>query len=198
MQKRHLLLPCLLLVSALFLAACGGGGGGDDEGKIEGTIEKVATGGDPAACTELATMKFVEQNASEEGKAALKTCEKEASDGEDQAKSVDVAEVEVNGSDATAEVTFQGSSLDGQSIEVTLVKDGDVWKLDETVGFTNLDQAKLAASVGKAFKKQGGEGAELAGCAEEAFEEANQSEIEEDLFSGSEKPFIEALQAACE
>ncbi|HEY1853480.1 MAG TPA: hypothetical protein VGG40_02745, partial [Solirubrobacterales bacterium] len=91
--KRYILLvPCLLILSALALSACGGGGS-SDEGKIEETIETAATTSEASACTELETQKFVEQNTRTQGPSAVKTCEAEAEEGEDLAKSVDVSKV---------------------------------------------------------------------------------------------------------
>ncbi len=102
MKKRHLLLPCLLIVSALALVACGGGGS-SDESEIEEAIETSATTGDPSNCTKLETANFVEQSTGESGKAAIKACEEEAKkDPESKAESVEVTEVEVDGSKATA------------------------------------------------------------------------------------------------
>lgn len=71
-----------------------------------------------------------------EGAEAVKTCEKEASE-ESGAESASVSNVEVDGSKATADVALTGGSLDGQGVEVALVKQGDQWKLDEITGFTS-------------------------------------------------------------
>ena len=56
LPKRHLLVPCLLLVSALALAACGSGSG--DQSQIEEAIETSATITDPADCTTVQTQNF--------------------------------------------------------------------------------------------------------------------------------------------
>lgn len=197
MNKRLLLLPCLLLVLALALSACGGSSGGSgDEGEIEEAIETSATSTDPADCKKLSTQQFMEQTTSTEGAAAVKECEASATE-EEGAESAEVAEVEVDGSEATAETIFTGGSLDGQAVEVALVKEGSDWKLNEIVGFTKLDQAALAASIGGKLKEEGGEVAALAPCIEEAFTEDEQSEVEELIISGSSTP-LEELAEECQ
>jgi hypothetical protein len=197
--KKHLLLvPCLLILAAVALAACGGGGGSSDEGQIEETIETSATTSDPSNCTELETQAFVEQNTGTQGGAAVKECEEEAEEGEETAESVDVSNVSVNGEEATAEVAFSGGSLDSQAVEVGLVKEGDNWKLNEILGFTEFDAAKLAESLQNKFaEEKEAIPANLATCIVEAFSEASQSEAEELTFSGSSKP-IEELAEACQ
>jgi hypothetical protein len=200
MQKRQLLLPCLLLVlvSAVALSACGGSSGGSgDETQIEEAIETSATSTNPkAACAEFSTQQFMEQSTSTEGAAAVKQCEENAKE-EQGAESVDISEVEVEGSEATADVALTGGSLDGQGLEIALVKEGSDWKLNELVGFTELDATALAESLGTSLKEEGGEAAELASCIEEKFEVREQSEIEELVISGSTKP-IEELVEECQ
>ena len=82
MNKRILVPLALLVLAALTIVACGGGGSSDED-KITETIEKAATTSDPSNCTELETLRFVEQNSEEKGKAAVKSCEEEAEAGEE-------------------------------------------------------------------------------------------------------------------
>lgn len=194
LSKRLLLLPCIVLVSALALAACGGGNGSSDESQIEEAIEKSAANDDPAACTKLQTQKFTEQTTQESGKAAVRSCEEEAEE-EEGVESASVANVEVEGSTATAEASLKGGSFDGQTLEVELVKDGDQWKLNEAVKFTKFDQAKLVEAFEREFEKAQNEvSPQLVTCFVKAFEEGSQAEIEEMLLSGSTRALEEVVE----
>jgi hypothetical protein len=189
-RKLHLLLLPALLVLGLGLAACGGSGEGD-EGRIEEAIEKAATATDPSACTKYQTQHFLEQTNQEGGKSAVKNCEEEA-ENEEGAQSASVSNVAVNGSKATAEVALTGSVFNGQTVEVGLVKEGDQWKLNEVVKFTKFNQAKLVESFEHELSKASNEvSPKFAACFIEAFEEADQAELEELLFGGNEKAFEE-------
>lgn len=194
MLKRRLVFPCLLVFSALALAACGSSGK-SDESQIEEAVETSATSTDPADCTKLATQQFMEQTTQSEGSEAVKSCEKEASEGE-SAEAVTVSNVEVEGSKATAEVAITGGGFDGQSVEVALVKEGDQWKLDEITGFVKFDKAKLIEAFEKEFAKPSSEVSEsLASCLVESFEAGSQEEFEELLLSGSAEGFEELAEA---
>lgn len=194
MSKRLLLLFGLVLLSALALAACGSGGDGE-EGKVEEAIETAATTADPADCAKTQTQAFMEQTSQESGRAALKNCEEEA-EKEENAKAVTTANVEVDGSGATADVTLSGgNSLSGQTLEVALVKEGDRWKLDEVVKFTRFDQAKLIETFKREIEKSGEASSKFAICFLEAFEEADQREVEELLFQSAGKGFEEIAKS---
>jgi hypothetical protein len=139
LRKRLLLLPCLLVLSALAIAACGSS---SDEGEVEEVIEASVTSTDPADCKKLQTQQFMEQTSRESGAVAVKKCEEEA-ENDEGADSAEISEVTIDGDVATAETALSGGSLDGQAVEVALVKDGAQWKLDEVVKFTAFDHAKL-------------------------------------------------------
>jgi hypothetical protein len=193
--ERHLLVPCLLIVSALALVACGSGS--SDTSQIEEAIETSATTTDPGDCTTVQTQNFNEQATQESGKAALKACEKEAEEPHGQSKSAAVSKVEVEGSKATADAALSGGNFDGQTVEVALVKDGDQWKVDELTGFAKLDQAKVVEVFEREFAKpSSGVSKSLAACVSEGLGEASQSEFEELLLAGSSTP-IEELAEAC-
>jgi hypothetical protein len=133
----------------------------------------------------------MEQIAQTEGAEAVKTCEKEAKE-ETGAKSASVSNVEVDGSKATAEVALTGGGLDGQAVEVALVKQGDQWKLNEITGFTKFDQAKVIETLEEGFAEPSSEVSKsLASCIVKSFEEAPQAEFEEALLSTSSKGFEE-------
>lgn len=182
MSKRLLLLPCILILAGISLAACGSSNG--DEAEVKEVIEKSATTTDPADCKKLQTQKFMEQTSSESGAAAVQECEEEA-ENEGGAESVDTSEVEVDGSSATADVALTGGTLNGQSVEVGLTKDGDQWQMNEVVKFTDFDPAKLAESLANNFKENAEEiPAQIAACFIGAVKNGSQEEVEELVFGG--------------
>jgi len=182
-----------LLLSALALAACGSSS--DETSKVEETIETAATTTDPADCAKLQTQNFMEQTSQEAGHAAVKECEEEAKN-EEGAESAEVSNVEVNGSNATAEVVLVGGkSLEGQTLEIALVKDGGQWKLNEVVKFTKFNQAKLVESFEREIEKAGEASSKFATCFIEAFKQADQAEVEELLFHSSGKGFEEIAKS---
>ena len=192
MRQRLLLLPCLLLFSALTFTACGSSG--DETSEVEDVIVTSATTSDPADCKKLETQQFMEQISRESGDAAVKSCEADAKDGEGVA-GAKVSAVEINGSNATAEAALTGGGLDGQTIEVALVKDGDQWKIDEVVKFTNFDQAHLVEGLERELSDTDKSEAKFASCFVEAFKEASEAEVEELAFGKSPKALEEVLEA---
>jgi hypothetical protein len=192
--KRYLVLPVLLVVSALVFAACGSSGASDED-QITEAIQTSATSTDPAVCAEFETQAFMEQSSDMEGKEAVKQCEEDATKGSENAESVAVSEVEVEGAGATADAAFTGGGFDGQTVSVSLVKEGDQWQLDEVTGFVKLDNAKLAETLEEKLEESSNEiSEETAGCIVESFEEASQPEVEELLLSGSSEPFVELAE----
>jgi hypothetical protein len=193
--KRILVPLALLALAALMLTACGGGGSSDED-KITETIETAATTSDPSNCTELETLSFVEQNTTEKGKAAVKTCEEEAEAGEEEAEGANVSNVSVDGSKATAEAEFEGGSLGSQSLEVELVEEDGTWKLDQIAGFANYDGKALGAAFQKQFEEEPGElEPEQAKCISGKIAALSQEEAEKDFFGGSAEPIIEVAQS---
>lgn len=192
-----LLVPCLLLASALALTACGGGDS-DSEGEVEVAIETSVTSTDPAKCTDLMTATFRNQNSGLRGDAALEECEEEAEDTSDDPDSVTVSEIEVDGAGATAEVAFVGGGFDGQTVAVALVEGDESWKLDEITAFADLDPEALATTLEKKFEEasEGITPTQIA-CIGDGIREAPQGEIEELLLEGSNQKFVEFAEA-CE
>jgi ABC-type glycerol-3-phosphate transport system substrate-binding protein len=199
LKLRHLLLPCLLLLSGLALAACGGGGGDSsaEEDSIEAAIVRSATTADPANCTEVETQAFVEQSSDESGAAALKECEKEAKDSSSNAKTVKVTKVKIDGSEATADAAITGGGFDGQVVSISLVEEDGTWKLDQLTGFAKLDTAKLAKIFGEKLEATGELSPEQTSCIVEGVEAAPKSQAEELVLSGSSQPLVE-LAEGCE
>lgn len=196
MPRHRLLIPLFILALALALSltACGGGGESDED-KVTTAIETAATSTDPSVCTELQTLAFVEQTQGEEGKVAVKSCEKETSDGSNNPDSVTVTKVEVDGSSATADAAFVGGSFDGQTLGIALVEEDGDWKLDEATGFAKFDKAKLIAAFTSSLEEEGEIEPELASCLLQSFEAADQEEIEALILGGSSQPIVELAEA---
>jgi hypothetical protein len=198
LKLRHLPLPCLLLFSALSLAACGGGGSDSgDEEAVEAAIVRSATTADPANCTEVETQAFVEQSSVEKGAKALKECEAEAKDASNNAKTVKVTKVKIDGDEATADAAITGGGFDGQVISIALVEEDGAWKLDQLTGFAKLDTARLA----ELFKEKLEETPELTpeqtSCIVAGLKGASKEQAEELIFSGSSQPLVEFAEG-CE
>lgn len=192
-MSKRLLLPCILTAFALLFASCGGSG--DETGAIEEVIVASATANDPVNCKRLNTQRFNEQLAGESGPAALAECEEEA-EKEESVDSVEVSKVEVDGSEATAEVALTGGGLDGQTVEVALSKDGDQWRLDEIVKFKKFDAGQLARAFEDQVAAHPGEiNRHLAACLVEAFGSLSRGEAEDLRLSGSRKAFEELVEA---
>ncbi len=194
MRKRRLALACLLIVSAFAIAACGGGSG--DESQIEEAVETSAASGDPADCKKLSTRQFMEQTTKSTGSEAVETCEEQAAENEGVEAAV-VSSVEVEGSKATADAILTGGALDGQEVEIDLVKDGDRWKLDEIAGFTAFDPSAVIASLEKEFAKPSNEiSKSQTACVVDSFKAAPEAELEEALLSSTTEGF-EEIAGSC-
>jgi len=191
--KRLLPLPVLLLVLGLGLSACGGSE--SDEDKVIDVIERSVASTDPADCERLATQNFLEQVELSQGADAVKSCEENTKEDEDDAEEVEVSGVEVEGSSASAEVAFSGGGFDGQTAAVTLVDVDGGWKLDEIESFSEFDQDKLADAFDESL--QSGEDAldpMFAKCFSEVIRELPEKEAEEIILGGSPKPLTEIFE----
>ena len=198
-MNKRILVPLALLLAAALLTLTACGGGSSDEDKITESIEKAATTSDPSTCTELETQRFVEQNSTEKGKAAVESCEKEAEEGEEQAESVEVSNVSVNGSKATAQAAFEGGSLGSQAIEVALVEEGGNWKLDYVEGFADYNGKALGEQFEEQFEEEPGElSPEQTKCIVGKISGLSKEEAEEAFFAGTAEPVIELVHSCVE
>jgi hypothetical protein len=201
--KRSLPFLPLLLIAALALAACGGGGssssGGGEESAIAEVVEKSATTTGASKCTELQTQKFNEQEKAVAGKEATEICEEEAAEHNAPAKSVDVSNVKVDGETATAEATITGSALNGQTVELELVKEGGDWKLNQFLKFAKFDAKALGESLEEELEEAGEEevSPELAKCIAGGVGKLSQKEAEAVAFEG-DLEVIEGIAAGCQ
>jgi ABC-type glycerol-3-phosphate transport system substrate-binding protein len=196
-MKRLLVPFALLALAALALSACGGGGGSGAEGEITEAIEAAATTSAPSNCTKLQTVRFDEQNSDAEGKAAVKACEEEAKEEEEKAEGVSVENVSVNGENATAEVLFEGGTLDAQTLEIALAEEGGSWKLDQIEGFAKYDGKTLEEEFLKRFEESPEQLTKPQyTCIAEGIGNASKAEAEEFFLSGESAP-IEELAKGC-
>jgi len=189
---------CLLL----FLSACvfglvACGSGDSEEDKIIEVIETSATSEDPADCEALATQAFLEQTEARKGAAAVKHCEENNEDDEDAPDSVEVSNVVVDGSTATADAEFiGGDDITGQTFSLALVEEGGEWKLDEITGFVEFDQEALAKLFEDAVLEEGGaELRPIALCIGDGVRKLSRAEAEELAVGGSEKPLGEVFES---
>jgi hypothetical protein len=201
-SKRLLLLPLLLAVSALALTACGSGGnsgssGDREEGQVKTAIETAATSTNPINCAKFSTQTFMEQGSEQTGQVAVKACEKEASQPNQKAKAVTVSKVEVHGSRATADAAVTGSGFGGQTLVLSLVKEGGQWKVNRITGFAKLDRAALLSTFETELEApSSGVSKPETECIVKKLGEASQAEIEQLLLSGSTAPFV-SLAKTC-
>ena len=134
----------VLAVAAFWVVRLVGGG---DEAGVEEAIEAVATSDDPAVCTESATQAYLEQVTGLPGDAAVTACIQTASEPGLLADGVEVIEITIDGDNATALATYDGSTLSGATIQVGLVKSGDEWQLDSRIAMESVDREELAAGL---------------------------------------------------
>jgi hypothetical protein len=175
-------------------AACGSGS--SEVSEVEEAIETAAASDDPADCTRLQTQKFTEQASHQGGAGAVKQCEEEAKEGVG-IEAATVSKVKVNGSRATAQVAPRGGTLNGQTVEVTLVKSGDQWKLSEIVKFIRFDEQALIESLESEFEENATEvSAKFGHCFIKSFDEGGKQEVEELLLSPEAKE-VEGVAKLC-
>jgi hypothetical protein len=202
LKKSLLILPLVLLASALALSACGGGSstaasGGGDDAAIEGAIETAATSSDPSKCSEVQTQSFNETETGTTGAKSLEACEEAAEEEETElAESVTVSSIEVEGEEAAAAAAFEGGALGGQIVATGLQEEDGDWKVDAFFAFIKYDPASLAASLESTLAEEEGISPELAACVAEGVEELTEEEVEMIFFEKEEEGF-EEIVAAC-
>ena len=201
MKKSLLMLPLVLIASALALSACGGGssssGGGDDEAAVEEAVEESATSTDPSKCTEFQTEAFNAQDQGVPAKEALKACEGAVEESETPAESVNVSNVKIDGETATADAQVEGSALNSQTVEIELAKEDGNWKLNKFLGFAEYDGKALAAAFEEELANQEEITPGLAKCLAEGIAKMSQTEAEAMAFEQSTEG-IEGLVKTCQ
>jgi hypothetical protein len=161
-----------LVLAPAALTACGGGGNSQDEDEITAAINKAATSGDPAACTEVQTANFTRQTSG-----SVESCKKDAAN--TAADTADVTNIDVSGDSATAEAAFTGSILNGQSVNLALVKEGDTWKLDQVKGFATFNRDAFVASFDKELTSGSNPAPpQVAACVKQQFDNATDAQLQ--------------------
>lgn len=180
-----------LVLAALALASCGGDAESDEE-KIVGALDYAFVSTDPEACTEQMTQAFSEQSFRQEGSVAVESCEQNARAEESPNDPVEVTNVEIEGSKATAEVARPGA----QAFSVSLVEDEGEWKLDRIVGFVDFDRSRWIEEEREAFES--GESwpqPRVVDCILHSYRRLSQTELEEMLLGGSPNPETEIISS---
>lgn len=194
MSKLSLSALAACLVAALSLAACGSSSSSDDQSQITDAINAAAVSGKASACTEAETQAFVEQSNYETGNAAIAACKKDA--GQGNADSVDVSNIQVDGDKATADVAITGSTFDGQTIEVSLVKDGGAWKLDSFNDFVAFDKEKFSKAFIAAVAGSGNLSPQQVQCVGGKIKSEDEASLKEAILSGDSSK-VAALFNGC-
>jgi hypothetical protein len=187
-------------LAALALAATGCGGDGDegpsgssgDEEEITEVLNIFFTTTDPVQCEQVTENFFREQ--SPDVLAAddpMEECAKSI-DPTGSAESIEVGDVEVDGSDATATVTPEGGTFAGSSVTVAMVDDGG-WKIDGIDHVELEDRELLLSEIDKRAQESFGNDAFTKGnsdCIARYFREELPPEELEASIEGGEKTFI--------
>jgi hypothetical protein len=191
----------IAIIAALSLAlsasACGGDDdSSEDEAQITDAIEQAATADTAEACTSVQTQAFTEQTEFATGEAAVTTCEQDAGNGDKAADTVEVSSIEIDGDTATAEVAFTGAGLDGQVLAVSLLKEGDQWKLDSLDEFINFDKASFANTLVAGAEADSEVPPQVVDCIRSALDQASEEQLQTAYLSGDEQQLV-ALFGPC-
>lgn len=132
-----------------------------------------------------------------EGFAAVTNCEYDAKEPGNDPESVEVGEVEIEGSRATAEITYLGGTFNGQTLAVGLVEKAGRWELNEITRFIQFDRPKLIAAFQR-WTLEYGLGRfprPLASCIGKRLGERSRPDLEKVILGGSPLPIELAAQS---
>jgi hypothetical protein len=190
MRSSRLIAPLVLLAAAPFLFAACGDDSSEDDDAITAAIEQAATTDAAENCTEVQTEAFNQQTEFAREGEATEACEQQAGEGDVAADSVEVENIEVDGESATADVSFNGGSLDGQVIAVSLVDEDGQWKLDSLDEFIEFDKAAFKAGLLESAAAGGQTPQPVLNCIEQAINAASDEQITTAYLSGDENQLV--------
>ncbi|HEX8051731.1 MAG TPA: DUF2510 domain-containing protein [Thermoleophilaceae bacterium] len=124
-------LAAVALVVVLVLVLAGGGGddGGGEEAKVEDRVKEAITGKEPEGCEDFLTTSFVQKSTGLSGSEGVEACKKTR--GQNTVSDAEVKDVKVTGEKATATAIPGSGPLEDEELEISLVKQGDEWKIDD-------------------------------------------------------------------
>ncbi len=157
-----------------------------DEARVERAIEDYYLSTDPRVCEYRATDAYLEQVYGEPEPFARATCESPSSEG--VVGGVDVSGVAVDADRATAQVRFEGSSLDGSTVRVRLVHADDYWRLDQLLAFVRFDRAAGRRAYRNVLLESGSPRA-AAACVAAAERRFSDAELERILLADPRRTF---------
>lgn len=187
----------LLFGCGFALAACGDGK--SDKQEIAAAINYALVSTAPDACTEARTQAFSEQLFRHAGPEAVESCEQNARGEESPNDPVEVTNIEVDGSEATAEIglTDDGDTT-GLVFAAALVEEDGDWKLDELTGFAEFDQRRWVEEQRESLEAPyNATEPQVVDCIVEAYREMSRAEIEEMVLGGSAQTESE-IDEGCE
>lgn len=186
----------LVALIALGIAGCGGSDNGESAA-VTAAIKRASATTDPADCTRLLTQRFVDQTELADGKAALKSCRDDAHDGSGNARSTTVSNVTVAGATAHARAAFEGGDLDGQALNLRLVKQNGRWKLDHMDSFARFDRTRFLRATRSSLQRPPQElPQEAVGCIVGRFNALSDGELQA-VFLQSDPGRIASLTGPC-
>jgi hypothetical protein len=185
----------LLLVAA---AGCGGdSGGGSGQEEVGRVLQTFFTTSDPVQCEELTNNAFKQLSpnvlAADDPSAE---CRKSLNP-TGEARAIQVSDLNIDGSKATATVTPDGGTFEGATLKLELVDDGG-WKIDGITDVQLTNREEFLREVDARSKKSFGNDAftsEQSDCiAKYIRREASTDEIERSIVSGDRTYAYDAVR----
>ncbi len=181
---------------ALVLAGCGGGDGGGDEEKVRAVIEASATSTNPADCRRHSTLHMLERSYKVQGQAAVRACEETKLEARDLPSAVEVTRIEIDGTDASAQVASVDGAYDEQEVVIALVEENGTWKEDDILEFAVFDREAFILEFGREVMEGAVTPAQVQAstCVIDQLERYDDAELEALLLDPSPQPIIDLVR----